>query len=437
MTDRTRSVIEFPRVNKRRVEASFGGGEISSEGGSLLLRERDRACGLSRAVARALPDGRNPNRCDHSQLSLVRQRLHALALGYADLNDHDQLRHDAGLQTAVDRVEALASSSTLCRWENEATHATAWALHEVLVEQFIASFEAPPDELVLDFDATDDPVHGEQLGRFFHGHYDGYCFLPLYVFCGEQLLVSYLRPAYRDPAHHAGAILALLVRRLRRAWPQVRVILRADSGFMRPRILRWCDTHEVGYIVGLARNSRLDTLAEPVQAGLAAAYAVDGTKQRLCVDLAYGAHSWDRQRRVILRAEHGADGANPRYVVTNLDGEADELYEDLYCQRGEMENRIKEQQLGLFADRTSCHHWWPNQLRLLLAGLAYTLIEGIRRIALAGTELARAQVSTIRLKLLKIGTVIERNTRRIRWLLAGGHPYAELFRLAAQRLRPG
>jgi hypothetical protein len=424
-------------VQKRRVEASFGGGQISSDGGSLLLRERDRACGLSRAVARALPDGREPNRCDHSQLSLVRQRLHAVALGYADLNDHDQLRHDAGLQTAVDRVEALASSSTLCRWENEATRATAWALHEVLIEQFIASFEAPPDELVLDFDATDDAVHGEQVGRFFHGHYDGYCFLPLYVFCGDQLLVSYLRPAYRDPAHHAGAVLALLVRRLRRAWPQVRLIFRADSGFCRPRILRWCDTRDVGYVVGLARNSRLEALAEPVQAGLAAAHAVDGTKQRLCVDLQYGAHSWDRERRVILRAEHGAAGANPRYVVTNLGGDADTLYEQLYCQRGEMENRIKEQQLGLFADRTSCHHWWPNQLRLLLAGLAYTLIEGIRRIALAGTELARAQVATIRLKLLKIGTIIERNTRRIRWLLSAACPYAELFCLAAQRLRPG
>ena len=306
-----------------------------------------------------------------------------------------------------------------------------------MVENFIASFEAPPEELVLDFDATDDAVHGCQEGRFFHGYYDHYCFLPLYVFCGERLLVSYLRPSKIDGAKHAWAILALLVKRLRAAWPGVRIIFRGDGGFCRHKMLGWCDSHGVGYIVGLAKNARLNDLAAPWMAVAEKGFAASGVKQRLFGEFAYAAKSWSRERRVIARIEHGPKGANPRYIVTNLDGDGRRLYEKLYCARGDMENRIKEQQLDLFADRTSCHKWWPNQFRLLLSSLAYTLLETIRRIGLKGTEMARAQAGTIRLKLLKIGAVILRNSRRLRFHLSGACPDKALFMLAAIRLDPG
>ena len=403
----------------------------------LLLRQADRLTGLSDSIARALSDPRRQASCDHDVPGLVRQRLYAIALGYEDLNDHDGLRQDVALQTAVERDQWLASASTLCRFENRADRETAWRLHEVLLDQFIASFKRAPKKLILDFDATDDPVHGEQDGRFFHGYYRHYCFLPLYVFCGHQLLVSYLRPSNIDGAKHSWAILSLLVKRLRQVWPKVRIIFRGDGGFCRWKMLRWCDHHEVGYIIGLAKNKRLNRLTASLQDETAACFAATGHKVRWFTDFQYAARSWDGARRVIAKIEHSQHGVNPRYVVTNLEGDAKQLYDKLYCARGDMENRIKENQLDMFGDRTSCQHWWPNQFRLLLASLAYTLIEAIRRIALKGTELANAYVGTIRLKLFKIGAVILKNTRRIRFLLASGCPYKELYFLAANRLAPG
>ena len=429
--------FEFPRVNRRIVEARFDGGDITSDGGVLLLRQADRLTGLSDSIARALSDPRRQASCDHDVPGLVRQRLYAIALGYEDLNDHDGLRQDVALQTAVERDQWLASASTLCRFENRADRETAWRLHEVLLDQFIASFKRAPKKLILDFDATDDPVHGEQDGRFFHGYYRHYCFLPLYVFCGHQLLVSYLRPSNIDGAKHSWAILSLLVKRLRQVWPKVRIIFRGDGGFCRWKMLRWCDHHEVGYIIGLAKNKRLNRLTASLQDEAAACFAASGHKVRWFTDFQYAARSWDGARRVIAKIEHSQHGVNPRYVVTNLEGDAKQLYDKLYCARGDMENRIKENQLDMFGDRTSCQHWWPNQFRLLLASLAYTLIEAIRRIALKGTELANAYVGTIRLKLFKIGAVILKNTRRIRFLLASGCPYKELYFLAANRLAPG
>ena len=429
--------FEFPRVNRRIVEARFDGGDITSDGGVLLLRQADRLTGLSDSIARALSDPRRQASCDHDVPGLVRQRLYAIALGYEDLNDHDGLRQDVALQTAVERDQWLASASTLCRFENRADRETAWRLHEVLLDQFIASFKRAPKKLILDFDATDDPVHGEQDGRFFHGYYRHYCFLPLYVFCGHQLLVSYLRPSNIDGAKHSWAILSLLVKRLRQVWPKVRIIFRGDGGFCRWKMLRWCDHHEVGYIIGLAKNKRLNRLTASLQDEAAAYFAATGHKVRWFTDFQYAARSWDGARRVIAKIEHSQHGVNPRYVVTNLEGDAKQLYDKLYCARGDMENRIKENQLDMFGDRTSCQHWWPNQFRLLLASLAYTLIEAIRRIALKGTELANAYVGTIRLKLFKIGAVILKNTRRIRFLLASGCPYKELYFLAANRLAPG
>ncbi|MFQ5633812.1 MAG: IS1380 family transposase [Gammaproteobacteria bacterium] len=434
MTKCYQKSFEFPRVNRRVVEANFEGGEITSDGGVLLLRQADRLLGLSEAITHALSDPRRQASCDHDGASLLRQRLYAIALGYEDLNDHDALRQDVALQTAVERDQLLASASTLCRFENRADRESAWRLHEVLLDQFIGSFKRPPKKLVLDFDATDDPVHGEQDGRFFHGFYRHYCFLPLYVFCGHQLLVSYLRPSNIDGAKHSWAILSLLVKRLRQVWPKVKIIFRGDGGFCRWKMLRWCDRHEVGYIVGLAKNKRLNHFTASLQDEAAACFAATGHKVRWFTDLHYGARSWDRARRVIAKIEYSQHGVNPRYVVTNLEGDAKQLYDKLYCARGDMENRIKENQLDMFGDRTSCQRWWPNQLRLLLSSLAYTLIDAIRRIALKGTELAKAYVGTIRLKLFKIGAVILKNTRRIRFLLASGCPCKELYFLVAHRL---
>jgi hypothetical protein len=415
----------------------FGGGDISSNGGAPLLSAVDRRLGLLSGLARRLEDQRQAGKVAHKLLPLLRQRVYAVALGHEDVNDHAGLRDDLALQTAVGRDERLASASTVGRLDRAADRAWAWAAHVSMVESFVTSFDRAPAELVLDFDATDDPVHGRQVGRFFHGYYDHYCFLPLYVFCGDHLLVSYLRPSNIDGAKHAWAILALLVKRLRQAWPEVRIILRADSGFCRHRMLGWCERQDIGYIVGLAKNARLNKDAETTMGQAEAAYRQSGQTQRLFAELSYGAKTWTKRRRVIARLEHGPKGANPRYVVTNLEGDGKELYEQLYCQRGEMENRIKEQQLDLFADRTSCHDWWPNQFRLIASSLAYSLIEAIRRLALTGTDRARAQAGTIRLKLLRIGAVVMRNTRRVTLHLSSACPDKALFHLVAARLKPG
>lgn len=436
MTECNQLTFEFASCEGRKVIADFGGGEISQEGGLLFLREIDRDLGLLQKAAQLLPDNRAPERVIHSQVDLLRQRVFALAQGWEDLNDHESLRDDELLQTAVGRSKTLASAPTLCRMEQRADRHSAAAFHELLVSTFIKSFDVPPEEIVLDFDATDDPVHGHQEGRFFHGYYDHYCFLPLYVFCGSQPLVAWLRPANIDGARGAWLALKWLVSRLREQWPEVKIIWRADSGFCRWRMMQWSEKNDVDYIVGLAKNKRLTELSGYLGELAADEYVASGNKQRLFTWMSYGAKSWDRDRLVIAKAEHTSKGSNPRYVVTTLRGDAAELYDRLYCARGDMENRIKEQQLCLFADRTSCHRWWPNQLRLMLSTLAYVLIDTLRRRALKGTELAKAQATRIRLELLKIGAVIVRNTRRVKVHLSGSWPRQQLFEIVHRRLFP-
>jgi hypothetical protein len=437
MPNCTEQSIQFPALKRRSIEANFQGGAISSDGGVMLLRSVDRRLGLSQAVASAVRDRRRQASCQHNVLNLVQQRLYGLALGYEDLNDHQHLRSDMALQTALDRETILASSATLCRFENRADRETAWRIHAVMVDQFVSSFKRSPRKLILDFDATDDRVHGDQEGRFFHGYYDHYCFLPLYVFCQDQLLVSYLRPSKIDGAKHAWAILSLLVKRLRQAWPKVKIIFRGDAGFCRCKMLSWCERHHIGYIVGIAKNTRLNKQIRSLMEQAEQSQQELGHKVRWFTEFSYGARSWDHPRRVIAKIEVTTLGRNPRYVVTNLDGDPKRLYERLYCARGEMENKIKQQQMDLFADRTSCHHWWANQFRLLMSSLAYILIDSIRRLALQDTELARAYVGTIRLRLLKIGAIILRNTRRIRFLLSSTYPYPQLFQTVAHRLDTG
>jgi hypothetical protein len=433
----------FGALGRRHIEVGFDGGEVTSDSGLLLLRQVERRLGLLKAVAQILPDPRDPSLVTHTTEQLLRQRVFGLCQGYEDLNDHDQLRLDPALQTALDKrgktaeEQHGASSPTLCRFEARADRKAAVDVHRVLVEQFIASFAEPPEELILDFDATDDPVHGEQIDRHFSAYYNNYCFLPLYVFCGEQLLVAYLRSAKHDAALHAAAIMKLLTRRLREAWSNVRLVFRGDSGFCRPRLLAWCERNGVDYIVGLQKNSRLLAMAATWRDQAQAACETCGTPQRVFGEFAYRAGTWRRTRRVIAKAEHNALGPNPRFIVTSLPEAPQEAYEWIYCARGEMENRLKECQLGLFADRTSCHLWWPNQFRLLLASLAYVMMERLRNIGLAGTDLARAQMSTLRCKLLKVGAVIVRNTRRVRFFISSAFPYRDTFVLIARRFASG
>jgi Transposase DDE domain group 1 len=436
----TQDEIDFGRVGRRVVRADFSGGDLSSEGGVLLLRPLDQRLGLSAAAARALGDQRQPGKVQHSLASMLAQRIYGLCLGWADVCDHNALRHDLALQTAVGRAEDLASAPTLSRLETAATPRQALALHRVLVQQFIANrrraSKHAPRELVLDVDATHVPLHGAQERGFFNGYYDNYCYLPLYVFCGQDLLACVLQPSNRDPARAAMAPLKLLMRMLRRAWPKVRIVVRGDSGFCRPQVLELLERSGVDYVLGLQKNTRLLQQVELAELALEDRYQAQGTKQRMFGEFQYAADSWTRQRRVIARLERGPQGSNPRFIVTSLQGQAQYLYQQRYCARGEAENRIKEAQLDLFGRNASCHRFWANQLRLLLAALAYTLMINLRRHALRGTELAQACTATIRVQLLKIGAAIVRNTRRVRVLLASSHPMRHVFLGAARALAP-
>ncbi len=318
MTECYQNNLLFSGFKRRKVEVNFNGGEVTSDGGLLLLREVDQKIGLTRALDTVLTDSRVRGRRTHSALSLIRQRIYAMAAGYEDLNDHDSLRHDTVFQTALEGDQKLGSSATLCRLEQRADRETAINMHRVLIDQFIASFKRVPKRLVLDFDATDNPIHGDQVGKYFNRYYDHYCFLPLYVFCGQQLLVSYLRSSSRGAAYHAGGILKLLVKRLRQAWPKVQIIFRGDSGYCIPLILAWCDRNKVDYIVGIAKNSVLLRESAVLRQTAEDQYQQTGHKQRWFDDFHYKTHSWRHKRRIVVKAEHGVQGANPRFVVTSL-----------------------------------------------------------------------------------------------------------------------
>ena len=428
--------IQVSRTFRRNIEAKFSGGSVTSDGGILLLRELDRKIGLTKEISKVIPDNRHQSYVLHKLEPLLKQRIYGIATGYEDLNDHQTLRHDIAFQTAVDRDDNLGSMSTLSRFENTADRETVFLMHQVFIEQFISTFKSSPKELILDFDPTDDLVHGNQENRFFHGYYKEYCFLPLYVFCNDQLLVSYLRPSNIDGAKHSWAILSLLVKRFRKEWPEVKIIFRGDSGFCRHRMFSWCENNNVYYIVGIGKNNCLLKLSSAFTDLAKEQYEEKEEKQKLFGEFKYSAKTWNKDRRIIVKAEYLEKGPNPRFIITNLEGDPKELYEKTYCARGDIENRIKEQQLDLFADRTSCHNWCANQFRLMLSSCAYILISQIRRIALQATEFANAQCGTIRLKLFKIGAVIIRNTRRIKFLLSNYYPYQDLFMLISNRLCP-
>lgn len=440
MTECNSEPIVFAPVGRRQVVADFDGGRLTSDAGVLLLREVDRHIGLIDSVNECLPDPRDQRFTIHQQREMIAQRIFSIALGYEDLNDQQTMRDDPALQLAAGKAaepeEPLASPSTLCRLENRVTRKALVKMSALFVERFLAAHEEAPEEIVLDFDATDDPVHGQQEERFFQGYYRHYCFLPLYVFCGGHLLCALLRPSNIDAAKYSRAVMKLLVDRIRQAWPDVRIVIRGDSGFCRWKFMRSCDRRGVEYILGLARNRVLERRAGELMTQAEKDFEESGEKQRLFGETEYAASIWDCPRRVIMKAERLEAGPNRRFVVTSLKGDPRSLYDDVYAVRGDMENRIKEQQLMLFADRTSCHDFQANQFRLLLSSFAYVLLQELRGSHLAETELATAQVQTIRLTLLKIAARVTLSVRRVVLHLSSSCPWQSQFRSVASDLIP-
>jgi len=465
-TECNQESFQFHPLGGREVGGRFDGGAITSDAGGLLLREVEKRTGIIAQFAACFRDHRDPERIEHTVEELVAQRVYALALGYEDLNDHDQLRRDPLLAVLAekrdptgesrarerDQGKAWAGKSTLNRLEltgsvvSEEERYKKIALEEAavdrtLVEVFLQAHREPPKEIVLDLDATDDPVHGNQEGRFFHGYYGHYCYLPLYIFCGDFLLCARLRPSNIDASAGSREELERIVAQIRQTWPGVKITIRGDSGFCREELMAWCEGHQVDYVLGLAKNPSADGLKAEIVAELeqaATEYTATGRAARAFKEFTYQTReSWSRARRVIAKAEHLEKGSNPRFVVTSLAREvweARRLYEELYCARGEMENRIKEQ-LSLFADRTSTALLRSNQVRLYFSSVAYLLMEALRRLGLAATELARAQCDTLRWKLLKIGAQIRVTVRRVWISLAEGYAYAALFAQVWAQLR--
>ena len=451
MTECSELRFAFATEGRREIVAEFNGGTISSDGGALLLRETDQKLKLVDRFSQCFLDGRNPELIEHSLEQLLRQRVYGLALGYEDLNDHEQLRHDPLLQVVAGKAEpgeeALAGKSTLNRLELGAgtpdryKKITFWrdAIDELLVAVFLEAQPAAPEQIVLDIDTTDLALHGEQEGRFFHGYYHHYCYLPLYIFAGEHVLCARLRPSNIDPSAGSRKEIERIVKRIRGHWPDVNIVLRGDSGFCREELMAWCEANQVNYVLGMARNPLLEKIvAEPLEQ---ARQQWEQSQQpaRVFVEFEHETVSgtWSCRRRVVAKAEHIAGKANPRFVVTSLAAGAwgaQQLYEDLYCARGDMENRIKEQ-FVLFADRVSAATMRANQLRLYLSVMAYSLVCGLRRLGLRATQLASAQVDTIRLRLLKIGAQIRVTVRKVWVQMSSSFPLQNLFSQALQQLR--
>jgi Transposase DDE domain group 1 len=448
-TECSTDLFGFAPVEGRAVVAGFDGGQMTSEAGAMLLGATDRQIRLVERFAGCFTDHRAVELIEHTVPRLVGQRVLGIALGYEDLIDHDRLRHDPVMAVLGGRLEAkradcapLAGKSTLNRLELSRAEPTRYhkisydaaVIEGLFVDLFLDAHAAAPAQITLDLDATDDPLHGHQEGRFFHGYYDNYCYLPLYVFCGRHLLASKLRPADIDASAGSVEEMARIIARIRQRWPQIRILLRADSGFAREALMAWCETNAVDFLFGLARNSRL---VGEIQAELTEAAEQSrqtGKAARRFKDFTWTTRdSWSRQRRVVAKAEWTAGEANPRFVVTSLtrqEHEARHLYEKLYCARGEMENRIKECQLDLYADRTSAKTMRANQLRLWFASMAYVLLCALRRIGLAHTQFARASCGTIRLKLLKIGALVRTSVRRIKLAMPTAFPYHAEYRAA-------
>lgn len=445
MTECIQSEFRFEAAGRREIVARFDGGTISSDAGAFLLRQTDQRLNLLSRLAECFVDGRNQEQVEHSILEMLSQRVYGLALGYEDINDHEQLRQDPvfGILAGREELEKpLAGKSTLNRMELGAgtqdryKKITFWkeSIDQLLVNVFIESQQKAPDQIVLDVDTTDLPLHGKQEGRFFHGYYDSYCYLPLYIFCGEHVLCARLREANHDAAFGSLPEIRRIVAQIRTAWPEVKIIVRGDSGFCRNELMSWCEDNQVEFVFGLARNQRLRKIIGAQMHEATQRWKQTGKPARVFSEFSYQTKKtkrggWERQRRVTAKAEHIDGKENPRFVVTSLSSEqwaAQALYEDLYCARGDMENRIKEQ-FSLFADRVSTETMRANQMRVYLSAMAYILVSGLRRLGLRATELAEAQVSTIRTKLLKIGAQIRVTVRKVWVSMASSYPWQDLY----------
>ena len=456
--------FSFQAFNGRSVGSSFDGGHITSDSGGLLLREIEEGRRFIQRFSQCFTDLRNPKFIEHSVYELLSQRTYGLCFGNEDLNDHDLLRADPLLallcgkqdlegkyrRNERDRGKPLAGKSTLNRLETAGSLlsdrprykkivAEMNELEEYFVGAFLRTTKKPPRLLILDFDATDDPLHGKQEGRFFHGYYDCYCYLPLYVFCGDHLLWAQLRKADIDASDGALEVLKRLVKLIRHKWPLVKILIRADSGFCRDALMSWCEANAVKYLFGMAKNRRLLKRISRTMKKAKRDWASSGRAARRFIQFSYRTrNSWSCSRRVVAKAEYMDKGENPRFVVTNLSAqeyEGQELYENLYCARGEMENRIKEQQLYLFADRTSSATMRANQLRLWFSSLAYVILNELRCVGLRGTRMAEATCASMRLKLLKIGAQVKVSVRRVVFSMASGYPDQDLFRLVLLNLQ--
>jgi Transposase DDE domain group 1 len=453
MTECSQSSFEFEGCGKREIVARFDGGAISSDGGAFLLRQTDKRLNLLPRLAECFLDGRNQRQVEHSILEMLSQRIYGLALGYEDINDHEQLRNDPVFGILAGRAELeqpLAGKSTLNRLElgsgkpDRYKKITFWkeALDELLVAVFIEAYPQTPEQIILDVDTTDLPLHGRQEGRFFHGYYDCYCYLPLYIFCGEHVLCARLREANHDAAFGSRQEIERIVAQIRRAWPSAKIILRGDSGFCRNELMSWCESQRVDFVFGMARNRKLRKIIGAQMHDATEQWARTGKPARVFTEFEYQTKKtkkagWERARRVAAKAEHIDGKENPRFVVTSLTSEqwpAKPLYEELYCARGDMENRIKEQ-FCLFADRASAETMRANQLRLYLSTMAYILVSGLRRLGLKATTMANAQVSTIRTKLLKIGAQIRVTVRKVWVSMASGYPWQDLYQQVWANLR--
>lgn len=453
MTECNQSSFGLEANGKREIVARFDGGTISSDGGALLLRQTDKRLNLLPRLAECFLDGRRQEQVEHSVQEMLAQRIYGLALGYEDINDHEQLRTDplfgvlAGRQ---DMERALAGKSTLNRMElgsgkqDRYKKITFWkqGIDELLVSVFVESHDQAPERIILDVDTTDLPLHGKQEGRFFHGYYDSYCYLPLYIFCGEHLLCARLRESNHDASFGSLNEIERIVAQIRAAWPEVKIVLRGDSGFCRNELMSWCTKHRVDFVFGLARNQRLRRIIGQQMHEATQEWEKTGKPARVFAEFGYRTKKtkkggWDCERRVVAKAEHIDGKENPRFVVTSLTREewaAQALYEKLYCARGDMENRIKEQ-FSLFADRVSAESMRANQMRLYLSAIAYILFSGMRRLGLKTTELAQAQVSTIRTRLLKIGAQIRVTVRKVWVSMASSYPWQDLYQQVWSNLR--
>jgi hypothetical protein len=453
MTECIQSSFEFEGCGRREIVARFDGGTITSDGGGLLLRQTEKRLNLLPRLAACFLDGRQPERIEHSIEEMLAQRIYGLALGYEDVNDHEQLRTDPLFHVLAERDQidrSLAGKSTLNRMELGAgvpdryKKITYWkeGVDELLTQLFIEAHQQAPAELILDIDTTDLPLHGKQEGRFFHGYYDEYCYLPLYVFCGEQILCARLRESNHDASFGSLVEIQRIVKQLRAAWPEVKIVLRGDSGFCRNELMSWCESNRVDFVFGLARNQRLRRIIGQPLWQARQQWEQTNQPARVFAEFSYRTRKrtnggWDCERRVVAKAEHIDGKENPRFVVTSLTEQqwaAQALYEDLYCARGDMENRIKEQ-FSLFADRVSTETMRANQLRLYLSAMAYVLVSALRRLGLKATELAQAQVSTIRTKLLKIGAQVRVTVRKVWVSMASSYPWQRLYQQVWANLR--